>query len=308
MHALLVTVDAAYAGILNLFLKCLQRYYPDHPRLIVCTSGWTPELFQPFCRQFPLLEWLDAADLRFPKGPPPVGHIPSMDRPVMYARWAALTSRFDAYDTVLYLDVDMLVLGPLDELFTADRLLAFEEAYPHRNTLVFRDPADERLRQMLVKDGLGDENWQAAANAGVLALPRRYRTQEQLAEVERLAERYGPYLMWGDQSVLNLWLARNGLRPVRNFRFNYQVRLIPERRERNVYADAKILHFNGQQGETLYLMALSYALATFVPWGRRLIPSALRFVQWPGLAQTPGYRIRQMLRRQLLRWVTARSR
>ena len=226
-------------------------------------------------------------------------HDASMDRPIMYARWAAFTSAFDAYDTILYLDVDTLVLAPLDDLLAADGPLAFEEAYPHVETLIFRDPEDPDLGELLRADGLGDWHWQVA-NAGVIALPRRCRRIEHLAEADRLARRYAPHLMWGDQSLLNLWLACNGLRAVHDFRFNYQVRLILERRERHVYRYAKILHFNGQHQAMPFLMVLAYAIIR-LPWGRRLVPMALRLATRPGLDGIPGYRLRRWLRGQLLR-------
>ena len=106
--------------------------------------------------------------------------------------------------------------------------------------------------------------------------------------------------MWGDQSVFNLWLARNALRPVRDFRFNYQVRLILERRERNLYRHARILHFNGQQAAMPFLMVLASALIR-LPGGRRLVPTALRLATRPELEGLPGYRLRRWLRGQLLR-------
>jgi hypothetical protein len=106
--------------------------------------------------------------------------------------------------------------------------------------------------------------------------------------------------MWGDQSVFNLWLARNALRPVRDFRFNYQVRLILERREGTLYRHAKVLHFNGQQAAMPFLMALATALVR-LPGGRRLVPTALRLAMRPELEGLPGYRLRRWLRGQLLR-------
>jgi len=226
-------------------------------------------------------------------------HDVSMDRPIMYARWAAFTPAFDIYDTVVYLDVDTLVLAPLDRLLATERALAFEDAYPDVDTLIFRDPNDDDLRELLRQDGLDGHEWHAA-NAGVIALPRRDRRREHLLEAERLATRYAPYLMWGDQSVFNLWLARNALRPVRDFRFNYQVRLILERRECNLYRHAKVLHFNGQGAAMPLLMALASAIIR-LPGGRRLVPTALRLAMRPDLEELPGYRVRRWLRTHLLR-------
>jgi hypothetical protein len=298
-HAIFVTVDAEYSDVLGLLLKSLARSYPGHPPVVACTSGWTDQMRRALSRQSPGLRWLDVQALTFPAGPP-IGHDLARDRRVMYARWAALTPVFDAYETVVYLDADTLVLGPFDELFAARQPLAFEDAYPNRREMVFYDPDDLNLRRLLEEDGLAHWDWERAANAGVLALPRSFRTPAQLVEFTRLSRRYGPFLRWGDQSVLNLWLARNAIQSVRDYRFNYQVRLLVERRALEPYRDAKILHFNGQHGEAPFLMALAHALMRAGPPGRRLVPAAMRLARSPVVARLPGYRARRWLRRLLM--------
>lgn len=297
--AIFLTVDAAYAEMLQLLLESLNRWYPGHPAVVVGTSGWSDRLRGAFRTRFPDVRWLDLHSLVFPTGPP-MGHDASLDRPVMYARWAALAPAFDAYETVVYLDADTLVLGPFDELFAASRPMAFTDAHPNRRQMVFDDPEDPGLRLLLVEDGLEAWPWDTGANAGVIVLPRPFRTPGQYAEAQRLAERYAPFLRWGDQSVLNLWLARNRILPTRDYRFNYQARLLVEGRERQAWRDARILHFNGQHGEAPFLMALVTTLLRFGAPGRWVVPQAVRWARSPGVDRLPGYQARRWLRRRLM--------
>jgi hypothetical protein len=299
MHAIFVTLDSSYAGLFHLFLRSLHVHWPSHPRVIACTAGWPEAQRRQFDRRFPFIEWVDMHDLGFPVGPA-MGRNPFFDRPVMYARWAALTPRFDAYDTVLYLDVDTLVLGSLDELFEAESVLTFYETLPGTGAGIFDDPDEPALRSLLEEDGLA--GWcSRPANAGVVVLPRRFRTREQYAEVTRLTVRYAPYLRWGDQSVLNLWLARNRIAPAAGVEFNYQLRLIYDAQARRACQRARVLHFNGQHGRAPLLMALAYRVVRGVPWGRRLLGPAMRLVKDPRLVRMPGYRVRRAVGRVLTR-------
>jgi hypothetical protein len=298
MHAIFVTLDSYYAGLFHLFLRSLHEHWPSHPRVLACITGWPDAQRRQFDRRFPFIEWIEMHDLGFPVGPA-MGRNPHFDRPVMYARWAALTPRFDAYDTVLYLDVDTLVLGPLDELFRTDSVVAFRETLSGAGARIFEDPEEPCLRALLEEDGLA--GWTAPpANAGVVILPRRFRTREQCAEVARLTARYAPYLRWGDQSVLNLWLARNRIAPAAGVEFNYQLRLVHDAQERRACAGARIVHFNGQHGQAPFLMALAYRVVR-LPWGRRMLGPIIRIAKHPRLGRLPGYRLRRFLVGRLMR-------
>lgn len=298
--AVLVTVDARYADPLQLFLGSLHRHYPRHPDVLVCTAEWSATLHDRFRRLFPFVTWIDVADLDWNTGPP-MKHEQEFDRPVMYARWAGLTSRFDRYDQILYLDADMLVLEPLDALVNSCQMVAFEELFPHKTTLVFTDRTVAALQTLLTADGLDDHDWNIAANAGVMVLPRSVRTPEHLATARRITRQYAPHLMWGDQSLLNVWMARYRLAVTHDCRFNYQLRLLIEDHTRCCpFRDVKILHFNGQRPDSLFLMAVAFLMVTSVPGGRKLLPTVLRIAASPVLDRLPGYRMVQALRQRIV--------
>lgn len=301
--AVLVTVDARYADPLHLFLGSLHRHFPSHPEVLVCTTEWDDALHERFRRLFPFVTWVDVADLEWDAGPP-MKHQEEFNRSVMYARWAALTSRFDRYDQILYLDADMLVLEPLDALVTSSQMMAFEELFPHKTTLVFTDRNAAGLQPLLATDELCDHDWNVAANAGVIVLPRSVRTAGHLATAQRITRQYAPHLMWGDQSLLNVWMARYRLGVTHDCRFNYQLRLLLENHRRCCpFRDVKILHFNGQRPDTLFLMAVAFLMTTAVPAGRKILPMVLRIAASPVFDRLPGYRLWQALRR----WIIARA-
>ena len=298
--AVLVTVDDRYADPLHLFLGSLHRHYPRHPDVLVCTADWSAALHDRFRRLFPFVTWIDVADLEWNTGPP-MKHEEAFDRSVMYARWAAFTSRFDQYDRILYLDADTLVLEPLDALVNSSQMVAFEELFPHKTTLVFTDRTDAALQALLTADGLDDHDWNIAANAGVIVLPRSVRTPEHLAAAWRITSRYARHLMWGDQSLLNVWMAQYRVAVTHDCRFNYQLRLLLEDRRRCCpFRDVKILHFNGQRHDTIFLMAVAFLMTTAVPAGLTMLPTVLRVAASPVLHRLPGFRIWQALRRKII--------
>jgi hypothetical protein len=234
---------------------------------------------------------VDVANLEWTAGPP-MQHREEFDHSVMYARWAALTVRFDRYDQILYLDADTLVLEPLDALLDSEQLVAFEELFPHKKNLVFNDPNAPGLKALLAADGLGDHDWNIAANAGVIVLPRSVRTPGHLAAAERITRQYAPHLMWGDQSLLNIWMARYRLGVTHDCRFNYQLRLVlRDHAHCCPFRDVKILHFNGQRPDRLFLMALAFLMMTSVPGGPKMLPTILRIAASPVFDWLPGFRI-----------------
>ena len=298
--AVLVTVDACYADLLQLFLASLHRHYPNHPEVLVCTSGWDATLQKRLQRLFPFVTWVDLADLEWNVGPP-MQHQREFDHSVMYARWAALTVRFDRYDQILYLDADMLVLQPLDALLDSDQVVVFEELYPNKGTLVFNDRNAPGLEALLAADELGDHDWNIAANAGVIVLPRSVRTAGHLAAAQRMIRQYATHLMWGDQSLLNIWMARYRLDVTHDCRFNYQLRLLLGDHTRCCpFRDVKILHFNGQRPDRLFLMALAFLMVTSIPGGLKILPTVLRIAASRVFDWLPGYRMWQALRRMII--------
>ena len=73
----------------------------------------------------PRLTVLDVAGVEAPIGPPAV-YDATGRAPLFYARFECWSDRFDAYDTVVYLDVDTAVIADLHPLSELDFYATFE--------------------------------------------------------------------------------------------------------------------------------------------------------------------------------------
>jgi lipopolysaccharide biosynthesis glycosyltransferase len=167
-------------------------------------------------------------------------HIDPALAELFYTRFVCWDDRFDRYDSVIYLDVDTIVLADLDPL-VGDDFLAAPDADPASS---FVDPSDPELGLRLHEDGIGGDG--VTANAGVFAVGRRWRNAEQRALIARLIARYGAFFRVGDQSALNVWMLHNGLMPSLAPAFNCQVvRTIGRRAGFGAVRRAHVLHFNG---------------------------------------------------------------
>ena len=81
------------------------------------------------------------------------------------------------------------------------------------------------------------------ANDGVNLLS--VSTDKNFAELMAIKERYREFLIWGDQSAMNLWMLKNGIGKTADYRYNFQPLLFDQRRAWDAFGDIKILHFNG---------------------------------------------------------------
>ena len=97
-----------------------------------------------------------------------------------YLAWSEL---FEAYDNVLYLDVDTLVLRPLDDMLSTAEFLIIPDNEIRADARVFQvtEYANNHLLELLKEDGLPlfDER-QDMCNAGVFVIPRDFRTNKHL--------------------------------------------------------------------------------------------------------------------------------
>lgn len=281
-HAIAVTVGANYFDVLCLFLDTLEQNYPAHPNVVVCyrnfSLGQTRFLKQRYAR----LRLLDIDGYPLPTGPGMLHHDRLYDLDVFYARLLLWTDVFDDYQVVLYLDVDLLVLAPLDGLFETSSFSIIAESYRGAHPVLYDNQQDE-WQPLLKEDGIAECSDQQPANAGVFAIARRYRTHAQFQRLASILERYEPYLAWGDQSMLNIWMWQNGLEPSYDFRYNFQARLLEQRRERKAYRDARILHFNGMSttGLVAHVMQMAIMLWVIPGIGHKLFAGYYRMLRHP---------------------------
>lgn len=273
-HAIVVTLRANYLPVLAVFLNSMERSYPAHPEIVVCQKGFSPAEIRFLETRYARVRCIDLTTHTFLKGPAMLGRI-NYDVDPFYARFLIWTELFDGYDNVLYLDIDAFVTGSLEPLFSSREFLCFEESYLGPNPVFFNE-TDPVLLQRLREDGLTMPA--TSGNAGVMLIPRRYRTPEQLGTLHRLMERYRKYLVWGDQTLINLWMAANGIRPTKDYRFNFQVRLLQQKREAEAYRSVCFFHMNGWNHLDCveHLVRTAFFFFFLLPGGRWIYPFYLR--------------------------------
>ena len=180
-------------------------------------------------------------------GEVPVGPMPTYasegEPSVFYARFECWSDRFAAYDTIVYLDVDTVVLGDLSPLTAYD----FYASAEIDGSSPFVDEDDPALATLMEADG-----WRGPVgvrvNAGVFAIGRAWRTAEQRELLRRITDRYAPYLREGDQSVLVLWMHANGIAGSADASYNCQIRRTVGRPGgRAAVRRARVLHCNGMK-------------------------------------------------------------
>jgi lipopolysaccharide biosynthesis glycosyltransferase len=274
-HAIVMTTLANYYSLLLLSLDSLQRNFPGHPEVTIFQKGFSADQIGYLVARYERLRVLDLTGRKFVCGPTMLSRN-YKDPEVFYARFLIWTPLFEEYDHVLYLDVDTMVMQPLDSFFSQDEFLCFAESYTGSQPYFYSEN-DSELKRLLAEDGFGQLPL-PPANAGVIVVPRRYRSAGQIQELQRLVDRYARHLIWGDQSLINLWMARNGLLPIHDFRFNYQVRLFLQKRAVKEYREMRIIHVSGmhQTGVIEYMMTAVYFFLQVLPVGRAMLPVFIR--------------------------------
>lgn len=241
MSAIYLCFDDRVLPYARVCLNSLACNAPGHPPLLVDYRG----------RDAGMLRLLEARGARIlPATRPPEftdALVPGRGRDCARHRFGLWRRAFDDHGTILHLDADMLILGPLDALFAARApvFVANREADPQVRIFDPRWRDDPGLGARLAEDGLRlPDGPDDMANAGLFALPPAFRSRAQMAALARLAQRYAPYLAFADQSLLSLWLLAQGLRPTRDFRYNFQTPFFTDPTVDLAFDEIRVLHFS----------------------------------------------------------------
>lgn len=278
-NAIVVTVDSDYFQRLCLFLRSLEQNYPSHPDVVICYQGITTRRRSLLKESFSNIIFLNIDNQEFSQGPGMQHKEGLSEKEVFYSRIILWTDLFSEYNTILYLDVDLVVLAPLDALFETSSFDIAPDSYQGPDPVLYADQSEKWL-PLLEGDEIADRAGRPAANAGVFAVARPYRTREQLQRLEYIIERYGPYFAWGDQSMFNIWMWMNDLTPNLDYRFNFQARLFEQNRKIDAFSEARILHFNGYRHTRLvpHLMRAA-TLMSAMPGGRTFFMAYFRLLR-----------------------------
>lgn len=213
-------VDRNMFDLFAAMCRSLVHVMPDHPELLVVH----PDLSEG------QLAWIERTlgsrvrflaprvDARWSTG------LPSLISPLVFERMRLFGEEFSDYGNILHLDVDTLLLRDPRHLFAGDDLLVADnrgEMFGDYGSPFVRGFYEDgfKLLPLLDEDGIALSH--RMVNAGVILIPPRYRRREVLDELWYLRERYARYLQYADQSLLTLWLAKNGIEPKLDIRWNF---------------------------------------------------------------------------------------
>lgn len=241
MNAIYLCFDDHFFPYARACLNSLQQNFPDHPVVLIDYAG-DNESVRAFMRQH------NTEILSPVESPEFVRYLrPITGSSAVFNRFRLWRSEFADYDTILHLDADTLVLGPLDELFCKDAPYFVSNHEPHDDVQLFspRYRGDRLLHSLLAADGLSyPDGPDAMINAGVFSVPREFREPREMALLAQIARRYGRYFAYADQSLLSLWILRLGLRPSFDFRYNFQTPFFTDPSAVLPMDQLRILHFS----------------------------------------------------------------
>ncbi|MBN1871462.1 MAG: hypothetical protein JW800_02710 [Candidatus Omnitrophica bacterium] len=237
MDTIVTVIDDKFFKYIIPWLNSIIKNYPTYPHILVYHHNLNKEQIQ-YLSGFERLSLIEI-DLQKDKIGPTTFRMSKQT----YAKYLYFLDT--EYDKILHIDPDALILKPLDGLFGQNNFFSVNCI----NTNTFRIPRSIyrriRLKTMLFRDGL-KQNSKFIMNAGVLMIPRRYRTKDNYDYLAYLTRRYFRYLKHRDQSAINMWMWKNHIKPSDKIEFNYQSRFfhLPERNKPP--SDIYILHFVGQ--------------------------------------------------------------
>lgn len=278
--AIFVTLNKDFLDFFYIFLNSLKKNYPDHPELLIYHTDLA-------AGDVNRLEDLDRVRLfsiseNNEHTGPVMAKYHNIDPHVFYTRYLIWKNFADDYDSILHLDLDVLVMKPLNDLIESDEFMIFQDRYDDLDA-VFYDNNNLNLKTLLKKDNINMPT--SYANAGVFLVPQKYQTAENYDALIDITSRYKDHLIWADQSALNVWLAKEKIDIKNDDQYNYQVFHISRYRSPlSLFKlkDASIIHFNGffPFRKKLLIMKISYLL-TQMPLGMFWLIMFLMIIRFP---------------------------
>jgi lipopolysaccharide biosynthesis glycosyltransferase len=251
-------------------LMSIEANYPNRPPLYIYYHGSDSDMLS-FLHSFTNMHLLRAEDLVQLPGNASLGEV---DHAGVYWKYTAWSALFDSFDQVLYLDVDVLVLQPLDYLFGLDCFFAVENYETLSSVQIFlpKSANDAHLMELLRADSISFPKQADMCNAGVLLIPKRYRTPEHLNKLLDITGRYASYLQYADQSAISLWCLYQAITLSSAFDYNFQAYFFGSELANEYSADdIKILHFTSKKK-----------------------PDQLSFMMWPLLPKSERWRLSRL--------------
>ena len=269
-NAIFITFDDAYVEYAKNFFRSIELNYPNHPEIIISYDGKKPSVLNmlskvknskilPFINNFMDLNGISLGRVNSPK---------------VYYRYILWTSEFDEYDTIIHLDVDILILHPFDELFLQAVFFGVMDLTPGGLTLFKTEfYKNKKLKNILLEDNLFIPAQEIVMmNAGVFVLPKKYRTPEQFELLWSITKRYNKFTDFADQAAISLWCHCNKIVFSSNIAYNFQLSFLANpfvffnqiTGNKLSAHDVKIAHYTWWKTETVFYKTLLEASAFMV--------------------------------------------
>ena len=242
-NLIVVTFDDEYFKYFVSFCNSIKKNYPDHPLIHAYYDGADEKILN-YLESKENIEYRKYEDFAFTFDVN-LGVVPSQKIYFKYFLWS---DKFSEFDKVLFLDVDLLVLGSLEDLFHNNDFYLVSDHSIDSHLTIFppeyeEDPA---LVAMLEEDQLTyPKGPDSMGNVGVILVSRKYRTKKYLDQLVYLTTRYNRYLQFGEQSAISLWCIRNQIEYSLDFRYNLQVLHFYSdlAKKEGLLEQARIIHF-----------------------------------------------------------------
>ncbi len=274
-NVILIAATSDYFNILIVFLRSLKKNWPHHPDVILYQQSFSSAQLEAL-KEYPRISPINMNEEDFAVGPS-LMHKDTLKSKVFYSSLCVFTDKFKDYDKVLYLDVDTVILKPLDQLFEEDEFIIFQEAHPGEHQMFYyhNDPS---LLALLTADGINSTP-ETSGNTGVLMVPKKDRTKQNYDECADIIKRYSKYLALCDQSVFNIWMLKHGIQHRKEYAYNFQiVQLMYQGPPLKEYGKAKIFHFNGLHSYAHHIS--SFQKAAFLSSRIPLAGKWIFFIFW----------------------------
>jgi len=241
-------LDEHYTDYARICINSIKTNYQNHPPILVFYYGDNESALAPINRipGVEVIRWTNDLDklIGLNIAAAKLGVVTYSRIHYKYLLW---TNFFDSYDNVLYLDVDTLVLKPLDAIFTQEEFFAISDYTTSPDYRLFY-PAfadDATLLGLLHKDNLffpGGRN--DMINAGVFMVPKKRRNEMCLRSLLEITHTYNDYMMFADQSAISLWCHYNNIPIQKKWIYNFQVNFYNQDFNTLKHEDIHIIHFS----------------------------------------------------------------
>jgi lipopolysaccharide biosynthesis glycosyltransferase len=220
-NAIVIMFNDGYFRYAKVCIESIKENYPAHPVILAFYDGQAPDT----------INYLASVDkLKVCRYDPDYQQSIGLNTGILnlgvvndyrvYFKYILWTNLFAAYDKVLHLDADTMVLKPLDQLFSTDEFLIVSN---HYDDIFYNDSFDDGTLQLQMEaDRLTIEHKDDMANAGVFVIPGKYRTPEHLKELMEITYKYNRHLKLADQSAISLWCHINRIPISKQYQYNFQ--------------------------------------------------------------------------------------